>query len=339
MNKADETEPSLPSLPSFDALRRGIDALDERIVDLLAERFALAQSFGKDKPLEGNAAHTTLSTAALPALRPQREHQILMRLLARCRERGLPEALILQLWRQLMSTTAFVQRPYGICYLKNDALCLVTLGACFSPHITLLAQESEGEVIAALSQEANTFALVSLSTPHPLYAEEQEGEKEREGEEEEEEAKSVPWWRYLFSTHAPRILQALPSPALPQKNRRRRVLLLGRLPCSFLDEGAAFKYFVVNLKEACAEKKPFDLAQEIHKRVSGSHAQFSLLGLHEKTMLVCCSKASLQSSSTLAELLSDLGEARHIGSTHDDWTTPSLEKNAPHPRCHPLKLL
>ena len=306
MTKFDSAE---LSLPSFAALRRDIDALDERILDLLAERFVLAQSFGKDKPLEGNFATTTLSTAALPALRPQREHQILTRLLARCRERGLPEALIVQLWRQLMSTTAFVQRPYAISYLRDDALCLLALGACFSPHITLLPQSTQGEVVAVLSQEANAFALVSLSTPRPLIAEE----------------KSVPWWRYLFSTHAPRILQALPCATLPDENTTQRVLLLGRLPSSFLDEGAACKFFLVNLKDARAAKNPADLAQRIHKHDTLTDAAPSLLGVHEETILVCCRDASRLTSAALAEAFSVLGEARHIGSTHDDWTNAPFD--------------
>ena len=307
-----KTAAAEPSPPSFAALRSDIDALDERILDLLAERFALAQSFGEDKPLEGNAAHSTLSTAALPALRPQREHQILSRLLARCRTRGLPEALILQLWRQLMSATAFAQRPYAVSYLKNDALCLVALGACFSPHITLLAQETPGEVIAILSQEANAFALVSLSTPQlrpqPLLTEKD----------------AAPWWRYLFSTHAPRILQALPSSALHHANTAQRVFLLGRMPSSFLDEGAAFKYFVVNLRDAYADKNPVDLSQEIDRLLAASDAQPAVLGLHEKTMLVCCRNASRLTSTALVESLSASGEARHIGSTHDDWTNIPL---------------
>ncbi len=295
------------SKPSVAALRRDIDALDERILDLLAERFLLAQSFG-NKPLEGNVA-TTLSTKSLPALRPQREHDILTRLLARSRKRGLPEALVVQLWRKLMSATAFVQRPYGVSYMKDDALCLVALGACFSPSITPLPQATQGEVIAVLSQEVNAFALVSLSTPRPLIKAEE----------------SVPWWRYLFSTHAPRILQALPSHTLPERNTTQRVLLLGRLPSSFLDEGAAIKYFLVNLNDPHAECSLADLAQKLHKHDTPHEtlaaAKPSLLGRHEKTILLCYSEASRLTSAVLAESLSALGEARHIGSTHDDWTS------------------
>ena len=305
MNTASAT-PSA-SKPSVAALRRDIDALDERILDLLAERFLLAQSFGENKPLEGNFA-TTLSTQSLPALRPQREHDILTRLLARSRKRGLPEALVVQLWRQLMSATAFVQRSYGISYLKDDALCLVALGACFSPLITLLPQATQGEVIAALSQETNALAIVSLSASHPVSV------------KEAEEEKSVPWWRYLFSTHAPRILQALPSHALPDKETAQRVLLLGRLPSSFLDESAAIKYFLVNLNDAHADYSLDDLAQKLQNDTLVA-AKPSLLGLHEKTILLCYSEASCLKSATLAEALSALGEARHIGSTHDDWTS------------------
>ncbi len=301
MNTTDADEPAPPSAV---ALRRDIDALDERLLDLLAERFVLARSFGKDKPLEGSGG-TILSSSALPALRPQREHDILTRLLARCRERELPEAFVAQLWRQLMSATAFVQRPYAISYMRDDALCLVALGACFSPHITLLPQASHGEVIAVLSQEASAFALVSLSTPHPLSLEED----------------TAPWWRYLFSTHAPRILQALPSLALPDKNTTQRVLLLGRLPGSFLDEEAAHKFFLVNLNEARVDKNLADLEQELHKIDTLSDAKPSLLGRHEKTILLCCAAASRLTSVALAEALSTLGEARHIGSAHDDWAS------------------
>ena len=315
MNKADAADKPSPSPPAFAALRRDIDALDERILDLLAERFVLAQSFGKDKPLEGSVGKSALSTAALPALRPQREHHILSRLIARCREKGLPEALIVQLWRQLMSATAFVQIPYAVSYLQDDALCLVALGACFSPYITLLPQATQGEVIAVLSQESNAFALVSLSTPHPPPP-------------PSVDENSIPWWRYLFSTHAPRILQALPSLALPDKNTTQRVLLLGRLPSFFLDEEAAYKFFLVNLQDAQADKNLSELELELHNLETPTDAKsslkpslnLSLLGRHEKTILLCYSEASRTTGAVLVEALSAWGEARHIGSTHDDWT-------------------
>ena len=328
MNKADAA--SKPSPPAFAALRRDIDALDERILDLLAERFVLAQSFGKDKPLEGSVDKSALSTAALPALRPQREHHILTRLIARCREKGLPEALIVQLWRQLMSATAFVQRPYAVSYLQDDALCLVALGACFSPHITLLPQATQGEVIAVLSQESNAFALVSLSTPHPPPP-------PPPPPPPSVEENSIPWWRYLFSTHAPRILQALPSLALPDKNTTQRVLLLGRLPSSFLDEEAAYKFFLVNLQDAQADKSLSDLELELHNLETSTDTKPSLnlslkpslLGLHEKTILLCYSEASRTTGAVLTEALSAWGEARHIGSTHDDWTCPPSPSTIP----------
>ncbi len=291
---------------TLEELRRHIDALDQRILDLLEERFVLARSFAKDKPLEGSIA-STLSASALPALRPQREHRILTHLLARCRNQELPDSLVVQLWRQLMSATAFAQRPYAISYQKDDSLSLVALGACFSPHITLLPQATQGEVIATLSQEANAFALVSLQATSPLQIEEER----------------APWWRYLFSTHAPRILQALPSRALPDRDRTGRVLLLGRLPSSFLDERAAHKFFLVNLDEAQADTPHAEREQNLRSLDGVADTKPAVLGQHEKTILVCCDEASPLTSAALTTSLSAWGEARHIGSTHDDWTTLS----------------
>ena len=83
---------------SLDDVRRQIDAIDDQIFDLLAERFDVTsqvQSLKKHEP----------RVYTLP-LRPAREAAILRRVLARGKQAGLSADLLVRLWRVILNESS-----------------------------------------------------------------------------------------------------------------------------------------------------------------------------------------------------------------------------------------
>ena len=297
-------------------LRSQIDEIDDQLCDLLAERFAIASRLNKDKPPEGAMMQTCLSSNSLPALRPQRENEIIKRVLARKANSELPRSLLLRIWRLLMSATAFVQNPYSLAYLRSDLLCATCRGACFTPQAHLFPLDTEAEVVAFISKEPQAFALVSIDPTR---------ENSQDIQRTSSRQTTYPWWRFLFSTHAPRILQAMPiaqenpirnnQAQQINKENRTRVLLLGRIPNTFIDESACTKYFIIET----IGSKPLPNEARCREISSLPDNCLFLLASHENMLLVECRESSQRSSDCLIASLQALGKTRHIGSTHDDW--------------------
>jgi chorismate mutase len=104
--------------PSLGELRRFMDKLDDRLHDLLVERFSLVRQVAEAKALE---AGTVAATAAAPqsAIRPGREAQVLRRLVAQNRGE-LPAEIVVKVWRELISTATHMQGPYGAFVFDGD---------------------------------------------------------------------------------------------------------------------------------------------------------------------------------------------------------------------------
>ena len=337
-NKIEDDEDS-----SLESIRARIDEIDDQLYNLLVKRFSIASKLGRNKLSEGSMGQAGISSSSLPALRPQRENEIIQRILAKTntkaeQEDAPPPTLILRLWRLLMSATAFKQNPYAIAYLRSDLLCAICRGACFTPQVRLLPQDSEAEVIAILSQEPQAFALVSLNPAHKAT-------EESTARGSANPQTLYPWWCFLFSTHAPRILQAMPimqenikensrkensrkenpckenpckeNPCKEQFSNecRTRVLLLARTPNSFIDEAACTKYFIVRI----AETKPIPDEARCRELIALPAGCLLLLARHDNMLLIECRQSAKCSSASIVAALQKLGEARHIGSTHDDW--------------------
>jgi chorismate mutase/prephenate dehydratase len=86
-------------------LRQKIDALDTQLIELLSRRGELAQQIGRRKAADG-----------CPVYAPDRESEILQRL---CRENPgpFPDAVLLAIYRELMSGSFALERSPRIAYL------------------------------------------------------------------------------------------------------------------------------------------------------------------------------------------------------------------------------
>lgn len=88
------------------SLRKRIDELDRRIVDLLNERAAVVVEIGHVKKRDGSA----------PIYAPDREKQVLQQVRA-YNQGPLPDTCLTAIWRELMSGSFALERPLRIGYL------------------------------------------------------------------------------------------------------------------------------------------------------------------------------------------------------------------------------
>lgn len=81
----------MPQADGLESLRRRIEGLDDRIVDLLAERFALLHEVAAYKHPRG-----------IPVVMPERIHAVIERAAARGQRHGLDPGMLRDIYRRLV---------------------------------------------------------------------------------------------------------------------------------------------------------------------------------------------------------------------------------------------
>ena len=161
-------------------LRRRIDAIDDRMHDLMIERAAVVARVAASKK-DGEVAF----------YQPAREAQILYRLATRHRG-ALPFAAVVQIWRELLAAMVRLETPFAVAVFappgspglrdlaRDHYGSLAPIGTCGSP----------GEVIRAVSGGDATVGVLPM--PHP-------GDPD-------------PWWPHLVcqGDRVPRVIARLP---------------------------------------------------------------------------------------------------------------------------------
>lgn len=168
-------------------LRREIDAIDNALHDLVMRRFTLTGQIAASK------------AAGSLALRPAREAQILRRLVAR-HQGPLPRAIVVRLWREIISANTALQGSFAIAVVgrrADDALALVAREhyGCLTP---VQVYETASSVLRAVTDGTASVALLPLPS--------------RDDAE--------PWWRLIArpGKDTPRIIARLPfaQPSVPE---------------------------------------------------------------------------------------------------------------------------
>ena len=90
---------------SLDKLRKQIDQIDARLVELLNERAQVVVEVGQVKGKDDT-----------PIYVPSRETAVLERI-AKANKGPLPDKCLAAIWRELMSGSFFLERPLRIAYL------------------------------------------------------------------------------------------------------------------------------------------------------------------------------------------------------------------------------
>lgn len=161
-------------------LRRRLDEIDDRLQDLLIDRFEIVLQVAASKRSDSIAPH-----------QPAREAQIIRRLIARNHSPLQTETLV-RIWRELLSGTTRLQGTFRIAvYAPLEEPGFWDLARDhYGSHSAMLAYPSPGAVIRAVAEGQAEIGVL----PMP-----QEGEPD-------------PWWRLLLSTddQTPRVIARLP---------------------------------------------------------------------------------------------------------------------------------
>jgi chorismate mutase-like protein len=166
----------------LDALRREIDALDDRLHDLLMRRTEVVQQMAAAKQSPGGAA---------VFMRPGREAAVLRRIIAR-HHGALPKAVVARIWRELISAYCHLQGPFSVAvHAPAKSVAYWDMARRHYGSSTAMSlHRNAHHVLSVVAARPGTIGVLPLP---------QEGE-------------SDPWWPHLASSggNAPRIIMRLP---------------------------------------------------------------------------------------------------------------------------------
>jgi chorismate mutase len=150
-----QAKPMPSSPPSLEEVRGRIDAIDAELLRLVDERAGLASAVAAAKQAAGDGGKF--------GLRPDRETQLLRKLLASPRGSASP-ALIVRIWRELMGASLAAQGPFhlnvwgGKDPARSAELARLRFGA--APSLRMLAKPEEA---LAAARTRGGVAVVSLT--------------------------------------------------------------------------------------------------------------------------------------------------------------------------------
>jgi chorismate mutase/prephenate dehydratase len=136
---------------SVDVLRKKIDQVDEKIVELLSERALLAQKIGQRKSLEKEEVYV-----------PSREKEIIQRISGL--NRGpLPEEAIRSIYREVLSASRSLEAPIKIAYLGPEATFThLAARERFGSSTTFVPLPSIADVFQEVSQGKADYGVVPI---------------------------------------------------------------------------------------------------------------------------------------------------------------------------------
>ena len=166
--------------PDLEELRRRLDAIDDRLQDLLIERLEIVSRVAAEK-----------RNGSLPALMPAREAQIIRRLIDRQGD-AFPAGTLVRIWRELLAATVRAQGSFAVAaYAPPDGPGTWDLARDhFGSQTPMTGYHSTLQVIRAVTERRVAVGVL----PMP-----QDGDGD-------------PWWLHLLSPHvdAPRVIGRLP---------------------------------------------------------------------------------------------------------------------------------
>ena len=132
-------------------LRREIDAIDDALHDSIMRRTSLADQVRLAK---GGGA---------PTFRPGREIQILRRLVER-HEGRFPKAVLVRIWREIISATLGLQGPFSVAAhaSENAPACYDLAREHFGYATSIIAHQSTRAVVHAIGEGAATVGVLPV---------------------------------------------------------------------------------------------------------------------------------------------------------------------------------
>jgi chorismate mutase/prephenate dehydratase len=170
----------LSNQSDLEELRRRLDAIDDRLQDLLIERLEIVSRVAAEKRDGGVPSHV-----------PAREAPIIRRLVSR-QENAFPVGPLVRIWRELLGATTRSQGPFAVgAYVPQDGPGVWDLARDqYGSHAPMTVFQTTLQVIRAVTDRRVAVGVL----PMP-----QDGD-------------SDPWWVALLSpdVEVPRVIGRLP---------------------------------------------------------------------------------------------------------------------------------
>jgi chorismate mutase len=149
-----------PEFKSLDEVRVRIDAIDDQVLNLIAERAALAASVAKAKRAAGETQF---------GLRPAREAQIMRRLLI-AKQPQVSFELVVGLWRQIMADSLARQGPFHITLWggKNPYRTIELARMRFGSGVAMRPANRPEDAISA-AKSAGGVGVLCLASETPWW--------------------------------------------------------------------------------------------------------------------------------------------------------------------------
>ena len=192
------------------ALRAEIDEIDSQLHDLLMRRTDLAVQVGEVKarvqPLGGTPAD------GAKFIRPAREALILRRLVARHHGR-LPKAVIVRMWREMISALLQVEGPFVVAVQapKGETALWDLARDHYGSRVQVTPLPDNGDVLNAVARGKATVGIV----PMPRLGE------------------RSPWWPQLLASgdSVPHVMGRLPFGDIGNvRDPKAEAMVIGRAP-------------------------------------------------------------------------------------------------------------
>ena len=218
--------------PDLDAIRKQIDALDDRIHDTLMERAELVLKIGEEKRKKN-----------IQVVQPAREARMLRRLLAR--HKGvLPQMAVVRIWRELVGAVSLLQTGLKVSVAAPEGraeywdLARDYFGSC----LPMQKVGSASLAISAVREGKATFAVV----PYP------------------ENEETQPWWAYLGDNtkETLNIIIRLPHGDDPDGiNPDERALVVSK--AGFDDSGDDHSFLLIQCDQKVSRARIVDVAKKL----------------------------------------------------------------------------
>lgn len=218
--------------PDLDAIRKQIDALDDRIHDTLMERAELVLKIGEEKRKKN-----------IQVVQPAREARMIRRLLGR-HNGVLPQMAVVRIWRELVGAVSLLQTGLKVAVAAPEGradywdLARDYFGSCLPMQKTT----SPVSAIGAVREGKATFAVV----PWP------------------ENEETQPWWVYLGDNtkETLNIIIRLPHGDDPDtQNPDGRALVVSK--AGFDDSGDDHSFLLIQCNAQVSRGRIVDVAKKL----------------------------------------------------------------------------
>jgi chorismate mutase/prephenate dehydratase len=223
------------------ALRAEIDAIDSQLHDLLMRRTELAVEVGEVKarvqPLGGTPAD------GAKFIRPAREALILRRLVARHRGR-LPKAVIVRMWREMISALLQVEGPFVVAVQapRGETALWDLARDHYGSRVAITPLPGNADVLTAVTRGRATVGIL----PMPRLGE------------------RSPWWPQLLGSaeSVPHVMGRLPFGDIGNvRDPKAEAMVIGRAPSE--PTGDDRSWIVLSLKAARSRRAVLGAAKAL----------------------------------------------------------------------------